>query len=147
MNLRLVLKLMTLPTLLGSLLMLAITVERAFAVNNESTSTLGQATCDLPSDQQLKGSSIWHPQRILVTSSALASDAGFLNFSEAESDAAAVLFGCDCPSCINALQKLRSQSLLNNSNGSGHCLASMQRRVSPQKIQEVLQSLEMSEAE
>jgi hypothetical protein len=31
------------------------------------------------------------------------------NFSDAESDAAVALFGCDCPACLNALQQLRNQ--------------------------------------
>jgi hypothetical protein len=31
------------------------------------------------------------------------------DFSYAESDAAVVLFGCDCPACINALRQLRNQ--------------------------------------
>ncbi|HEY9826545.1 MAG TPA: hypothetical protein V6D19_13965 [Stenomitos sp.] len=145
MNLRLILKLITLPTLLGSLLMLANTEERASAAN-VSTSTPGQLSCDWPSDQKLKESSIRHHQNILLASSGL-SDTGLLSFSEAESDAAAVLFGCDCSACINALQQLRRQPLLKNSNGNGHCLSAMQRRVSPQKMQEVLQKLDMSEAE
>ena len=29
-------------------------------------------------------------------------------FTEAESDAAAALYGCDCPVCINALRQLQS---------------------------------------
>ncbi len=31
----------------------------------------------------------------------------FVNFNEEESDAAAVLFGCDCPACIRSLRQLR----------------------------------------
>lgn len=149
MNLRLVLQLMTLPTLLGSLLTLAISGERASAVNNVATSTLGQATCDWPSNRELKGFNIRHQQGIPIASSALADETGILSFSDAESDAAAVLFGCDCPACINALRQLRSQPLFNNSkdNGNGHCWTSMQRRVSPQRMQEVLQNLETRESE
>jgi hypothetical protein len=32
---------------------------------------------------------------------------GFVNFNEEESDAAAALFGCDCPACIRSLRQLR----------------------------------------
>jgi hypothetical protein len=32
---------------------------------------------------------------------------GELNFTDEESDKAIALFGCDCPSCINALRQLR----------------------------------------
>ncbi len=31
----------------------------------------------------------------------------FVNFNEEESDAAAVMFGCDCPACIRSLRQLR----------------------------------------
>jgi hypothetical protein len=37
------------------------------------------------------------------------------DFSEEESNASVVLFGCDCPVCINALRQLRSLSSVNNS--------------------------------
>lgn len=146
MNLRLALKLMTLPTFLGSLLTLAITVKPASAVSNVATSTLVQATCDWPSDRKLKGFNIRHQQGIPIAT-AVADEAGILGFSDAESDAAAILFGCDCPACINALRQLRSQPLFNNGNGNGHCFTSLQRRVSPQRMQEVLQNLETREDE
>lgn len=150
MNLRLILNLMALPTLLGSLLTLAIGLEQARAVGatNVTTSTLSQATCDLPPKQKISLSSIQHQQGITIASAdSISSDAAILSFSDAESDAAAVLFGCDCSACINALRQLRNQSLFNSSNGNGHCWTSLQRRVSTQQIQEVLQTLEMREAE
>ena len=31
----------------------------------------------------------------------------FINFNEEESDAAAAMFGCDCPACIRSLRQLR----------------------------------------
>jgi hypothetical protein len=31
----------------------------------------------------------------------------FVNFTEAESDGAIALFGCDCPACIRSLRQLR----------------------------------------
>jgi hypothetical protein len=31
----------------------------------------------------------------------------FVNFNDEESDAAAVMFGCDCPACIRSLRQLR----------------------------------------
>jgi hypothetical protein len=33
-----------------------------------------------------------------------------LNFSDEESDAAAALFGCDCPACLRSLRQLRVMS-------------------------------------
>ena len=35
-------------------------------------------------------------------------DYPMFELTEAESDAAVALYGCDCPMCINALRKLRS---------------------------------------
>ena len=34
----------------------------------------------------------------------------FVNFNEEESDAAAAIFGCDCPACIRSLRQLRIMS-------------------------------------
>jgi hypothetical protein len=31
----------------------------------------------------------------------------FINFNDEESDAAAAMFGCDCPACIRSLRQLR----------------------------------------
>ncbi|WP_421658934.1 hypothetical protein [Leptothermofonsia sp. ETS-13] len=150
MNLCLTLKLMTIPTLIGSLLTLSILVERASAINaNQAAAlTLNQASCDLPPEGGLKPFSMRHQNQSITMASAdsIAGEPAILNFSEAESDAAAILFGCDCPACINTLRELRSQSLFNRGNGSGHCWTSLQRRVSPQTMQEVLQDLEMREA-
>jgi hypothetical protein len=149
MNLRLTLKLMTMPTLMGSVLTFGILTEQASATNTSDGTALttSQFACDVPANSELKVSTILHQrQGIAVASTGLVADeTDTFDFSEAESDAAATLFGCDCPNCINALRQLRNQSLLNN--GNGHCWASLQRRVSPQKMQEVLQNLEMREAE
>jgi hypothetical protein len=76
----------------------------------------------------------------------ISGESAILDFSELESDAA-VLFGCDCPSCINALRQLRSQPLLDSGDSNGHCWTSLQRRVSPERMQEVLQNLETTETE
>lgn len=149
MNLRIALKLMTLPTILGSLLALAMDIERVSAVGTSDVviSALSPAACDSPSERELESTSIQHrSQGVHVASTGLSSEENTIfDFSEAESDAAVVLFGCDCPPCINALRQLRNQSLLNNKKG--HCWASLQDRVSPQRRQEILQDLEKTEAE
>lgn len=149
MNLRLSLKLMTIPTLMGSALAFGILAQLASAADTSSSTVLtNQFTCDLPADRELDLSTVRHQKGIAIASADLASgETAMLDFSEAESDAAAVLFGCDCPSCINALRQLRSQPLLDSGSSTGHCLTSLQRRVSPQRMQEVLQDLEMREAE
>lgn len=149
MNLRLILKLMTIPTLMGSVLAFGILAQLVSATGTSASATAlnSQSSCDSPSDHELELSTIRHrTQGIAIASAGLGSgETAMLDFSEAESDTAAVLFGCDCPNCINALRQLRNQSLLNN--GKGHCWTSLQRRVSPQRMQEVLRNLEMREAE
>jgi hypothetical protein len=65
-----------------------------------------------------------HARLVCVKSSQLASNASrstliakaeaqaknpdaFVNFNEEESDAAAAMFGCDCPACIRSIRQLR----------------------------------------
>jgi hypothetical protein len=81
---------------------------------------------------------------ILVASSATSGDDALANFSAAESDAAVSLFGCDCLACINALRQLRTQPLLKG--GQGHCWSWLEQRISPQKQQAILQTLDAEEA-
>jgi hypothetical protein len=164
MNLQLALRLITVPTLVGSVLTLGILAEQALAADPGYTATLpaNQNACELPSSSKLQSSSQWHRGQVITVASADigSGETAIFDFSEAESDAAAILFGCDCTTCINALRQLRKQSLLNsidsnpiNStmmkgsiNSKGHCWTALQRRVSPQKMQEVLQNLAAEEA-
>ncbi|MBD2138289.1 hypothetical protein H6F32_11965 [Anabaena sp. FACHB-1237] len=50
------------------------------------------------------------PANVTISSTQVAqatgNDADELNFSDAESDQAIKLFGCDCPVCINAVRQL-----------------------------------------
>lgn len=146
MNLYLVLKLLATPTLIGSLLSISFITEGAFATNTKEAIASTQVSCDVPSQGEQTLSSLGHQQRIIVASSNLSGETLELDFSEAESDAAVTLFGCDCPACINALKQLQSQSLLDNVGVKGHCWASLQRQVSPQTVKKVLQELETKEA-
>ncbi len=66
----------------------------------------------------------------------------WLDFSAAESDAAVLLFSCDCFSCINALRQLRNQLQL----ASGHCLAALSTNYSQQMVEQVLEAVEAAEA-
>lgn len=149
MNLRFALKLMTLPTAIGALLALAFLTQRASAADSRYVAVpVTDQSCELPVDQNLK-SSLRHLRQGFTVASAggLPGETVDAAFSAAESDAAAVLFGCDCSNCIKALRQLRSQPLLAPGNSRGHCLTSLERRVSPQRMQEVLQELELREAE
>ncbi len=138
MNYKILLKLVAIPTLVSSLFVMTCVANQASAKKVEKSLT--PVSCDLPKTPLLK-SSLNHQvnlnQGILIASSDL-------DFSSAESDAAATLFGCDCPSCINALRQLRSQPSL--SQGQGHCWSTLQEQFSSQSLQDVLNTLETEEA-
>jgi hypothetical protein len=110
---RLLLTLLVSPTLFGSLMSLS-----AIANPAQITETPG------PSADSPKCVRSPHTQRLTCVrlsgkSAAAASkpriswqrpgeeQVAMLDFSEEESDAAAVLFGCDCQACINRLRQLR----------------------------------------
>ncbi|NEP55723.1 MAG: hypothetical protein F6K31_01630 [Symploca sp. SIO2G7] len=137
------LKLATIGTLATSVLtmLLAAGVPATATSSTETT-----ASCDLPTDSGTKSSVMPHVNRgtLVASSTGNQSDYPFLDFSAAESDAAVTLFGCDCPSCINALRQLRLESLLHKDQ-EGHCWTSLEG-VSSQEVQEVLESLEAEEA-
>lgn len=148
MNHRILLSLFTIPTLAGSLLAMSLMAGPAFAVKPIASSS-NQASCDLPIDSSSKSfniKSIRHTghQRLIASATSIPAEDSILDFSAAESDAAATLFGCDCPSCINALRQLQNRSLLNQ--GQGHCWTALQQRVSSSEMQQVLQTLEAEEA-
>lgn len=100
-------------------------------------------SCDYPAVQSSTGHRL--SQGILVASAqGISADNPLLDFSEAESDAAVTLFGCDCPACINTLRQVRTQPL--QQGGQGHCWASLQQRVSPEEMQKVLETLDTEAA-
>lgn len=133
MHYKIFLNLAVFPTLASSILTMILLVNIASA----SEVSLPSTSCDLP-PTNLR-SSLNHPsaQGILVAS---ALDSPLLDFSEAESDAAVTLFGCDCPSCISALRQFRRQPVA--TPGQGHCWSNLQEQVSSQQIKETLQNLE-----
>ncbi len=107
---------------------------------------LVQASCDSPETSPLKTSGFKHPRTILVAASVgIPGEDTILDFSEAESDAAVTLFGCDCPACMRSLKQLQSQSLTQKvlgSGGKGHCWTALQKKASPETVKKVLQTLE-----
>lgn len=146
MNHKIFLSLVATSTLAGSTVTLLLTANLASAVKVSAIAQ--QASCDLPLSSNLEATvmnSIHHNRAHLIASSGRISlEDASVDFSTAESDAAVALFGCDCPPCINALRQLRRPSLQNN--GQGHCWTALQRRVSNQQIEDVLQTLEAEEA-
>lgn len=149
---------MAIPTIAGSLLALpllavASAAESRQGIESAIATFAVTASCDLPdpsskSTQSLNHERIQDRHEILMASAIdipinIPVEYPIDDFSAAESDAAVTLFGCDCPSCLRALEQLRSQTLLNN--GQGHCWTALQKRVSQPKIQEVLNLLEAEE--
>lgn len=143
MNHKILLSLLAIPALASSMLT---TLLSATMVNaSESINPVAQASCDSPTPSNLRS---WGPAQnrrtVLIASSAgIPGDDSVLEFSEAESDAAVKLFGCDCPACLRSLKQLQSQSLTQRVGGSaqGHCWSSLQKRNSPQVVQQVLKNL------
>jgi len=140
MNHQMLLKLTAFPTLAGSLLAMLVMTSVGFAAESKSVAS---ASCDAPIDSKLQSSKIPHlslNRGILVASLETELE---LDFTAAESDAAVALFGCDCPSCINALRVVRSRGPQDSSKG--HCFATMQERLSPSEVRSVLDTLEAND--
>jgi hypothetical protein len=148
MNQRIVLGLLAVPATVGSMLAPLLMLGTANAAEPSRLDIQNftvQASCDAPLPSMLKDSAFKKPRGILVASSGKISENDFAtNFSDAESDAAVQLFGCDCPACIRSLRQLQQQSLSQKvlgGNSQGHCLAYLQKRVSPQAVKDVLKTL------
>lgn len=137
---RVLLRLIAMPTLMGS--MLAMTMLPAAAAEVSSPKNSDVATCDIPKASSHKPAAIADTAKENLDAEAvdIVVEYPALDFTAAESDAAVRLFGCDCPACLNMLQQLRSQPLL--ASNQGHCLTTMRQRVSPQDVQTILQTLD-----
>jgi len=71
-----------------------------------------------------------------------------LAFSEAESDAAVALFGCDCPACMNSLRQLRNLDPV-TTDGRDACWTVVQRqfRRDPAEVIEALSAAENNQTD
>lgn len=71
-----------------------------------------------------------------------------LAFSEAESDAAVALFGCDCPACMNSLRQLRNLAPV-TTDGRDACWTVVQRqfRRDPAEVIEALSAAETNQTD
>ena len=152
MNQKILLSLLAIPTAVGAMLMpflIAATAAQAAESSNVGIqNVLAQASCDAPQSSTLHTSAFKQRRSILVASAGKISRDDFAtDFSEAESDAAVQLFGCDCPACIGSLRQLQqnqslSQKVLGGGGSQGHCLAYLQKKVSAQTVKDVLKTLE-----
>jgi hypothetical protein len=100
------------PTVLSTILPLVTATEPALAAGKTQgkpsefcVNTHSRLIC-VKSSQIGKGNT---PRSVLIArAEAEARDPdAFVNFNEEESDAAAAMFGCDCPACIRSLRQLR----------------------------------------
>ncbi len=142
MNHKILLSLLAIPAVAGSMLTTVLSATMAHA--SEAINPLAQASCDSPTPSNLRSSGPEHNRRtfLIASSAGIAGEDSVAGFSEAESDAAVTLFGCDCSSCLRSLKQLQSQSLTQKVLGTkGHCWSSLQKRASPQVVQEVLKNL------
>jgi hypothetical protein len=154
MNQKILFNLLTIPTAIGAVIVpfFAVAIAaQAKELAQLDIPSVAAPSCDVAPPSSLHTSAFKVRRSILVaSSSSLSGDNFSVDFSEAESDAAVQLFGCDCPACIRSLHQLQqnqslSQKVLSGSGSSGsqgHCLASLQRRMSPQAIKNVLKTLE-----
>jgi hypothetical protein len=149
MNRKNLLSLLTVSATASPMLTLLLIATKAEAVELKdftlSDHTAAQASCDAPTPSHLQSSGFSHRGILIASSSIQAGDDFDADFSEAESDAAVALFGCDCPACLRSLKQLQRQSLTSKVLGGGsqgHCWTALEKRTSPQVIKEVLKTLE-----
>jgi hypothetical protein len=152
MNQKILLNLLAIPTAVGAMLMPCLIVATAAQAAESSKvdvqNVTAQASCDAPAPSTLHTSGFKQRRSILMASAGKISGDDFAtDFSEAESDAAVQLFGCDCPACIRSLRQLQqnqslSQKILGGGSNQGHCLAYLQKKVSPQVVKNILKTLE-----
>lgn len=153
MNRNTLLALVAVPTLAGSLLLMAKQTQAA-------TSSLAPTSCSVPIAPEMSPSTIrptadavaavsapGMPEQGVTQSDENSIDEdSIMNFTAAESDAAVALFGCDCPACMRVLHQLQrqtfSQVLL--SSNQGHCWDALRQH--PQEAQAVLRELEAGAA-
>lgn len=128
----LVLQLLAMPTALGSALLLLMTAPaqaREITWEAQSATPAEGEFCSVPTASNS------------TNSAASDSNDDLMSFTAAESDAAVLLFGCDCPPCLNALAQLRNPSL--TAAVQGHCWNNLsQKQYEQQDIDQILDAME-----
>ena len=112
---RILLVLLTRPTLVGSILSLFVTINPAQAAEIVTQTT--QSSNDSVCVRSVHTNQLVCVKRIPPKSTVAAranvqpgeDNTPMLDFTDEESDAAVALFGCDCPACIRSLRQLRGQ--------------------------------------
>jgi hypothetical protein len=144
MNCKNVLSLLAISAAASPMLPILLIATKAEALN--AAGAAAQTSCDATISSDRQSSGFVHRGVLIASSAGTLGNDFDPKFSEAESDAAVALFGCDCPACLRSLKQLQRQSLTQKVSGKsssqGHCWTALQRKVSPQDIKEVLKTLE-----
>ncbi|MGF1513841.1 MAG: hypothetical protein ACFB5Z_09115 [Elainellaceae cyanobacterium] len=131
---KLLLQILCLPTLVGALSLAPLTASAITVSTDKASSSSPTATCGAFDERATDR----------LTTEKSNADAGFLDFSAAASDAAVLLFGCDCSACINALEQLRRPSLF--AAAQGHCAQSLSNSQYSDQANEILDAVDAAEA-
>lgn len=116
MNKKLALIFLSSPTVFGSMLSVLLTVNPAHAAESIPLTTNPQSCTVNPHGLRLTCARLSQTTQIASTSNSTevkavssnsAEETPMIQFTEEESDAAIILFGCDCPICINAIRQMR----------------------------------------
>jgi hypothetical protein len=111
MNRKFILTLLSTPVLFASMVSMVVMTQPAQAQSASKDKQLfcirtpHTATARFTCERRQKSPSVSQPAN--QTGEIQPSQSDELKFTDEESDKAIALFGCDCPSCINALRQLR----------------------------------------
>jgi hypothetical protein len=122
MNRKLILAALTSPTLIGSLMAIATTLNSIPSQAAESPPLVnscliplhgrqyGKLTCQKITPEAMAARNAWEAEQLKAAANPVKTPEVMplkLEFTDEESDAAVVVFGCDCPSCLNMLRQMR----------------------------------------
>jgi hypothetical protein len=122
MNRKLVLAALSSPTLIGSLMALATTaasIPSAQAADAPLVNSClvplhgkqyGKLTCQKITPAAMAARNVWEAEQLKAAANPVKTPEVMpqkLEFTDEESDAAVIVFGCDCPSCLNMLRQMR----------------------------------------
>ena len=118
MNKKLIFTLLSSPTVFASFISLVTVINPASAAQPQAQ-TQGEQTCvknphggyNLVCTRVSQAPKVKRPITVAKADpvQSVADDIIEIQFTDEESDSAIALFGCDCPSCLNALRAMRGQ--------------------------------------
>ncbi|MGF1538007.1 MAG: hypothetical protein ACFB4J_16205 [Elainellaceae cyanobacterium] len=134
MSTKLFFQILCLPTLVGMLSFSTLTASASTASTDKGGSSFPSAACGAFDEKATDR----------LTTEKSNAEIEPLDFSAAASDAAVLLFGCDCQACINALEQLRRPSLF--ASVQGHCTQSLDDSQYNGQVDAILDAVDAAEA-